>query len=84
MKIIVHGQAYDYDAARLQVNEAILIHQLTGLNLQKWQAGLGDMDPYAVKALVWLIKRRAGEQVEWEALDFDLGSVELADAEVPT
>lgn len=76
MIIKVAGVAYDYDAGKLMISEAMEIKQRTGMNLQAWQQGLEDMDPFAVKALVYLLKQRAGEGPSWDTLDFDLGELE--------
>lgn len=81
MKVTVDGQVYDYDANRLMVREAMEIQERTGLNLSRWQAGLQESDPKAVLALVYLLKQRAGEKPEWDALDFDLATLEIADDE---
>lgn len=82
MIIKVGGVSYDYDAGKLMISEAMEIKQRTGLNLQGWQQGLEDMDPFAVKALVYLLKQRAGESPIWDSLDFDLGELEqIPDAE---
>lgn len=84
MKIKIDGKTYDHDANRLPVSEAIVISQLTGMTFQKWQAGLSQMDPVAVKALVYIVKLRAGEKPDWISLDFDLASMEVEDDAVPT
>lgn len=84
MKITVDGKTYDHDANRLPVSEAILLGQLTGMTFKAWQTGLAEMDPVALKGLVYLIKLRAGERPDWASLDFDIASLEVADDEVPT
>lgn len=81
MKVRVDGQDYDYDAGKLLLSEAMLIQNKTGLKLQAWQAGLQEMDAYAVKALVFLLKLRAKESPDWDSLDFDLGALEFVDDE---
>lgn len=83
MKVIVDGTKYDYDATRLLISEAMEVKQRTGMNMQAWQQGLADIDPYAVKALVFLLKKRAGERPDWDTLDFDLGGLEMVEDEVP-
>lgn len=81
MKVKVEGVTYDYDASRLLISEAMEVKQRVGMNLTTWQQGLADLDPAAVKMLVFLLKRRAGEQPDWETLDFDLGGMEMLDDE---
>lgn len=79
MKVTVDGQVYEYDANRLMVREAMELQQRTGLNLSRWQAALQEGDPTAILGLVYLIKQRAGEKPEWDAIDFDLAAVEIED-----
>lgn len=81
MKVSIDGQTYDYDAGRLLLSEAMLIQNKTGMRLQAWQAGLQEMDAYAVKALVFLLKLRAKENPDWDTLDFDLGALEFVEDE---
>jgi hypothetical protein len=83
MKVTVDGQVYDYDPTRLMLTEAIEVQEKTGLNLKRWQAGLEQMDAFAVKALVYLLKKRAGETPDWATLDFDLAGLEIEDDSPP-
>jgi hypothetical protein len=81
MKVTVDGSTYDYDANRLMVSEAMEIQEKTGLNLRRWNEGLQEMDARAVKGLIYLLKRRAGETVDWASLDFDIGTLDMSDDE---
>ena len=58
-------------------SEAAFVQKKTGLRLFAWQAGLNTFDAEAIKGLVYLCKRRAGEQVDWDSLDFNLAGVEF-------
>lgn len=80
MKVTVDGQVYDYDDDKLMFSEAADILQRTGMSMRQWQQGLNELNPFAVKALVFLLKKRAGENPDWDTLDFDLGSLDFEDA----
>lgn len=80
MKITVDGTVYDFDQARLGMREAYRLQEQTGMNLQRWQTGLVESDVKALAGLVFLLKTRAGETVDWDTFDFDLGSLEIEDA----
>lgn len=71
MKITVEGKTYEHDPNRLLNSEAITVKRLTSMTIPEWQTGLDGDDPEAVKALVFLLKRRAGEDPDWNTLDFD-------------
>jgi hypothetical protein len=79
VKVTIDGQVYDYQADRLMLTEAMEIQEKTGLNLRRWQQGLSEMDAYAVKALAYLLKKRAGETPDWDTLDFDLAGLDIDD-----
>lgn len=85
MKVTVDGTVYDYDDEKLAFRDALEIQQRTGMTMRQWQQGLNDMAPDAVGALVYMLKKQAGEQVDWDTFDFDMGTLEFEDTpEVPT
>lgn len=81
MRITVEGKTYQHDENRLNVSEAILLEQLTGMTFMQWQEGLGAMSPLAMKGLVYLIKVRAGEQPDWLSLDFNMAAIDVQEDE---
>lgn len=83
MKVSIDGQVYEYDATRLLFSEVAFVQKKTGMKLQEWQAGLGEMDAFAVAGLVYILKKRAGEQPDWDTLDFDMASLDFIDDEAP-
>lgn len=83
MKVSVDNQVYDYEQAKLMLSEAYALKNMTGLTAPSWQRALSEFDPQAVAWLVWLVRTRSGEKVEFGELDFDLGTVEILDAPQP-
>jgi hypothetical protein len=80
MKLVVEGQAYEFDQGRLTVKEARLIKGATGFTVNAWQQALGELDADAVAALVWLLRRRNGELgLAFDDVDFDLSSLTVED-----
>lgn len=59
---------YAYDTETLPLFEARLVKALTGLNAGAYLRGLGEMDEEALAAMVYLAKRRTGEEPDWDAL----------------
>ncbi|MGH8575347.1 MAG: hypothetical protein ACREXJ_00175 [Gammaproteobacteria bacterium] len=70
------GQEYEFDPDKLPLAEAIMVKKHTGMGMAPYMQGLRDVDPEAIQAMVFLAKRRAGEKVKFEDIDFDL--IELA------
>lgn len=70
---------YEFDQTQLMLSETRLVKQWTGLSPAQWERGLSDMDPDCVAALVCLLKRRAGEDIDFETLDFDYAQFEILD-----
>lgn len=88
MKISVDGNTYEYDPGKLMLSEARLLQGATGQTLRQWQNGLNALDADSVAALVWLLRRRAGEpDLAFADVEFDLGSFEAQEDDpkpVPT
>lgn len=81
MKINVGDSAYDWDMDKMMVSEAIALHEKTRMTIRPWRQALAEGDPLATKGLVFLLKLRAGEQPDWQTLDFDLATVTVDDDE---
>lgn len=77
-KVTVDGQVYEYDAGKLMISEAMEVWEKTRLTLRQWNGALEEMDPRAVKALIYLLKQRAGERPDWNTLEFDLGGLDIS------
>lgn len=90
MKVRIEDSFYDFDQSRLMLKEAMAVKTYTGLSLQDWMKSLEDFDPPAVAALVWILRTRAGEEVRYSEIDFNLADFEIipdegdADAADPT
>lgn len=75
MKLALDGDEYSspiLDLYRLTISEARTIKRHTGLTLADWRLGLltwGREDPDVLVGLVYLLKTRAGETVDWYELD---------------
>lgn len=67
----VDGDDYEYDQNKLDLTEAIIIKKELGLTIADYLEGNRRLDPEALKAMVWLAKRRAGEAVKLRDLTFD-------------
>lgn len=60
------------DLAEVTIGECRVIKQQTGMTISDWLAGFGEMsrdDPDVYAILVYLLRSRAGEQVNWSELD---------------
>ena len=77
MKVIIDGKTYEFEQEKLLYSEIAFIQKKTGLKLQQWQDGLGEMDAFALGGLVYILRKRAGEQPDWDTLDFDVASLEI-------
>lgn len=75
MKFKVEGKLYEFDLDSLTFDEAELLEERAGLSIEEFQAALAATRVKAIRAMVLIGKRRAGEQVEWA----DLGGLDLLD-----
>lgn len=77
MKIRIEDQFYDFEADRLMLKEAMAVKTYTGMGVTDWNKALEEFDPNAIAALVWILKKRAGEDVRFSDLDFNLADLEI-------
>lgn len=75
MKFHIEDHKYEWDMRKLLVSEAIFVQEKTGLLVTPWKRALAEGEPKAIKALVYILKWRAGENPDWNTLDFDLAEV---------
>lgn len=68
----VAGTEYEFDQNKLALIEAIAIKKAIGLTVKSFQEGLQEMDPEALQAMVWLARKRAGEAIRLQDVDFDV------------
>lgn len=65
----------------LSVREAIEVEQVTGEKPQAWLRSLGELDATAWTALIMILRRRAGQEVRFSEVDFDLLSARMLDVD---
>jgi hypothetical protein len=78
-KVTVDGQVYDYDPERMLNTEAIALQKVTGFTISEWLKALQKEDAFALTALVWLLWRRSGREVEFDEVEFDIGQLDIED-----
>lgn len=69
------GRRYEFDQNKLDLTEAIIIKETTGLTIKDFQLGMESLDPFALRAMVWLARRRTG--VAGRLLDVTFDCMEL-------
>jgi hypothetical protein len=77
MKIAISGETYEYDPDTLLNTEAIALQRATGMRPPEFGKALELGDAVALTGLVWLIWRRNGRNVEFDAVEFDLADVSI-------
>ncbi|MET7479533.1 hypothetical protein ABZT17_34940 [Streptomyces sp. NPDC005648] len=87
VKLTVEGTEYEFDGSRLLVAEARELKTYTGFTPPKWLAAIDESDPDGLAFLIYLAKKRAGEQLRYSDLDsldyadFDLEFVDPDEAQ---
>lgn len=67
----------DWDASRLSVAEAEEVQERCGVNPNDWNAYLNDGGARAIHAVVWIALNRAGHQIGWDDVDFDVLALDI-------
>lgn len=65
-------EVLEFDWSQLTVAEAREVKQTTGVNAVALPGLWGSMDAEGILVVVWLAARRAGVQLDWETLEFNL------------
>lgn len=73
MKFRVDGELYDIELESLTLDEGEILEDYAHLSLTEFSTALRQTRVRALRALVLIAKRRAGEAVEWG----DLGGLDL-------
>lgn len=69
MRFTLNDVVYDIDLDDLTTAEAELVEKHTGLGLWAFGDGITKGHPGAVRAVIYLARRRAGEALRWQDLD---------------
>lgn len=75
-KLTIQDQNWILDLGTMKISEAEQCEALTGWDVSKWRDSLVEDRARAVKFAVWLARTRAGENVSWKELDFDLAELD--------
>jgi hypothetical protein len=67
MRFTIEGREYDF-AQKMTVEEAMVFQDKANLGMSQIDEELNRGNPYAVTALIYLGKKRAGEAVRWQDL----------------
>jgi hypothetical protein len=84
MRFSIEDKEYDFEA-KMTVAEAMIVQDKANLGLAEFDPALGKGNPYAIAALMYILKRRVGEVVRWEdmlklnAMSFKMVPDELPD-----
>ena len=76
MKIIVDGQAYEFDMTRITNVEGMAIEKATGGTYQEWADSLQAGSMLALTALVWVVRKRSEPTLTFDQVEFSHISVE--------
>lgn len=75
MKIVVEGVEYQWDASQMLYSEGRFLQKTLKMTHREWNDALKQQDIEAVGALVYFLRKRAGEDPDWDNLEFDMNSL---------
>jgi hypothetical protein len=67
----IEGTEYEFDDNKLGLDDAIAIEDAFGMTVRGFLIGISMSSGKALKAMVWLAKKRAGEAVRLQDVTFD-------------
>lgn len=77
MRIRINNTWYDLDQRKLLNTEAIALQKITGKTFMQVAEAMKEGDIEALSALVWLAMKRAGSDIRYSDLEFNLADVEI-------
>ena len=80
MKVVINGEAFDYDEAKRPLSEALAIEKAWGRRYAEWEQELMAGSAEATAVFAWTVWRRDGRDVKLE--DILSGEVDFDYAEV--
>lgn len=82
-KFAIEDKEYDYDG-KISVKDSMFIYEKSKVGIAEFQYAIfGEGNPFAIAAWVYILKRRAGEAVQWDdVLDLDLRTFKFIEDEV--
>lgn len=73
------GKSWTLDFARLTVDDYIELKRVTGYNVTRLVSEYDDWNPLVLKAVVWMARRKSGENLAWDdpATSFTLTELDI-------
>lgn len=66
------GEQYTFDLEEIDVAQAETIFKKAGLTLLGLENGLGEGNPYALKAVFWLMLQQNGSKLGYDNVNFKI------------
>ena len=75
-------EEWDFDLARLMVAELDAIERVTGLTgMIAFQEALNAWSASALRALIWVVRKRSDPPLRYEAVDFAIADINIVQVE---
>lgn len=62
----IGDQSWTLDIAALTVDDYIELKRITGYNVTRLAIEIDDMNPLALKGVIWLARRKSGDDIAWD------------------
>lgn len=73
--LVLKDKRYEFDVAQFTNKEAMAVEKATGYPWQEWIDKINEGDVLATTGLVWMVRRKAQEDVAFHDVDFAMGDV---------
>lgn len=77
MKVSLGEAVWDWDPDDIEVDEARQIKKATGLNWAPFLAGIFELDPDALRGLVWFLRTKTEPGLPIDAVKFRIGDIRI-------
>lgn len=86
LKVTLAGEDLGvFDFQKFSVSDGYLVKGTFGLNGKQFLDGIPDLDPAALQAFVWLLRRKQGQtSLDPRSIDFAIADLDIEDLPDPT
>lgn len=77
MKVLIKGQAFDFDLTAMSNREGMAIERVTGMTYSQWSEAVRSGSMLALTALVWVLERRTRPDLRFDDVEFSLDDIDV-------
>ncbi len=83
MRVHLGDQSWPWDPTGITIEQALAVKKATGLSWGPFLHGIAELDPHALRALVWYLRQQDEPGLKPEWVTFVIGDLKVSADPVP-